>query len=195
MFGKRQNSHDNSQINDIGIMALVIKKIVDLYFYLNDEISGELDLNEKKNIHIDTYAAMMQLQCGLHIKNKTKQNNKIFENNPDTFPINQSPCLTLNALLHFGFCFRFLHFICYFILIVDPRVRNWLFMSNPFPVFGILACYLYFILKWGPEFMRNRKPFNLNKIIIIYNMIQIVACARLVMQVNDIFSPFFKKKE
>lgn len=34
--------------------------------------------------------------------------------------------------------------------------------------------------------MKNRKPFNLNKIIILYNIIQIVACARLVMQVNDI---------
>ncbi|XP_055321854.1 elongation of very long chain fatty acids protein 7-like isoform X1 [Sitodiplosis mosellana] len=84
-------------------MALVIKKIVDYYFYLNDEIS-------------------------------------------------------------------------------DPRVRDMLFMSNPFTMFAILAVYLCFILKWGPEYMKNRKPFNINKIIIVYNIIQIVACARLVAQ-------------
>jgi len=84
-------------------MALVIKKIVDYYFYLNDEIS-------------------------------------------------------------------------------DPRVRDMLFMSSPFAMFGILAIYLLFILKWGPNYMKNREPYNLNKIIIVYNILQIVACARLVVQ-------------
>lgn len=75
-------------------------------------------------------------------------------------------------------------YLCFF---PDPRVRDWLFMANPFPMFGILAVYLYFILKWGPAFMKNRKPFNLNKIIIAYNIIQIVACARLVVQVNPFY--------
>lgn len=56
-------------------------------------------------------------------------------------------------------------------------------MSNPFTMFGILAVYLCFISKWGPEFMKNRKPFNINKLIIVYNIIQIVACAHLVLQV------------
>lgn len=74
-----------------------------------------------------------------------------------------------------------------FVFFPDPRVRDWLFMANPFPMFGILAVYLYFILKWGPAFMKNRKPFNLNKIIIAYNIIQIVACARLVVQVNPFY--------
>lgn len=59
-----------------------------------------------------------------------------------------------------------------------------LFMSNPFSMFIILALYLMFILKWGPQLMENRKPYNLNKIIIAYNIIQIIACARLVSQVS-----------
>lgn len=66
----------------------------------------------------------------------------------------------------------------------DPRVRDMLFMSNPFTMFGILAVYLCFILKWGPQYMKYRKPFNINKLIIAYNIIQIVACARLVIQVS-----------
>lgn len=72
--------------------------------------------------------------------------------------------------------------ICF--IFADPRVRDMLFMSNPFTMFAILTAYLYFILKWGPEYMKNRKPFNINKLIIAYNIIQIVACARLVLQVN-----------
>lgn len=57
-------------------------------------------------------------------------------------------------------------------------------MSNPFMMFGILAAYLYFTLKWGPNFMKNRKPFDLSNILIIYNIIQIIFCARLVLQVK-----------
>lgn len=73
----------------------------------------------------------------------------------------------------------------------DPRVRNMLFMSNPFTIIALLTVYLCFILKWGPNYMKNRKPFNLNKLIIVYNILQIVACARLVIQVNIfIFSCF-----
>lgn len=68
-----------------------------------------------------------------------------------------------------------------------------LFMSNPLTMFGILAVYLFFILKWGPKYMKNRKPFNINKIIIVYNIIQIVACARLVAQVNLIYFFFIFK--
>lgn len=60
-----------------------------------------------------------------------------------------------------------------------------LFMSTPFPMFVILALYLMFILKWGPKFMTNRQPFNLNKVIIVYNVIQIIMCARLVVHVSN----------
>lgn len=84
-----------------------------------------------------------------------------------------------------GFCIATYHILSF----PDPRVRDMLFMSNPFTMLGILAVYLYFILKWGPQYMKNRKPFNLNRIIIAYNIIQIVACARLVVQVNFIY-PF-----
>lgn len=66
----------------------------------------------------------------------------------------------------------------------DPRLRDYLFMSNPFPMFVILGCYLMFVLKWGPKFMKNRKPYDLNRIMIAYNIIQIIACARLVLQAS-----------
>lgn len=71
-----------------------------------------------------------------------------------------------------------------FFYFLDPRLRDCLFMSNPFYMFAILAVYLLFVLKWGPQFMKNRKSFDLNRIMIVYNIIQIIACARLVMQAS-----------
>lgn len=109
-------------------MALVLKKIVNLYFYLNDEVSGEC--------HRWIRAQRLQI----------RQWNDIH--------------------------------------ISDPRVRDFLLMSNPFYIFAILAGYLLFVLKWGPQFMKDRKPYDLNRIMIIYNIIQIIACARLVFQAS-----------
>ncbi|KAJ6637426.1 Elongation of very long chain fatty acids protein [Pseudolycoriella hygida] len=64
----------------------------------------------------------------------------------------------------------------------DPRVKDFLLMSNPFPTIAILTVYLYFILKWGPNYMKDRKPFNLDTLMIVYNVIQIIACCLLLRQ-------------
>ncbi|KAG5864676.1 hypothetical protein JTB14_022824 [Gonioctena quinquepunctata] len=58
----------------------------------------------------------------------------------------------------------------------DKRIDDLglLWMSSPLQPILILAGYLYFVLKWGPEFMKDRKPFDLKNVIIMYNAIQIV---------------------
>ncbi|XP_074036567.1 very long chain fatty acid elongase 7 [Leptinotarsa decemlineata] len=60
--------------------------------------------------------------------------------------------------------------------IADPRpMEMGLFlMSSPFEPGILVGLYLYFVLKLGPELMKNRKPFDLRNVIIIYNAIQIV---------------------
>lgn len=55
-------------------------------------------------------------------------------------------------------------------------------MANPFPMIGIVAVYLLFVFKLGPEFMKNRKPFKLNGLIQVYNIIQVLYCFHLVQQ-------------
>ncbi|XP_026669186.1 elongation of very long chain fatty acids protein 1-like isoform X1 [Ceratina calcarata] len=52
----------------------------------------------------------------------------------------------------------------------DPRVANWWLMGSPFPLLGIISLYLFFVLRLGPLCMKNRKPYNLNKIMICYNI-------------------------
>ena len=41
---------------------------------------------------------------------------------------------------------------------------------------SVFAIYLWIVLKAGPKFMENRKPFNLTQITRLYNIYQIAAC-------------------
>lgn len=52
----------------------------------------------------------------------------------------------------------------------DPRVSDWLFMSNPFGVALISLVYLSFVLYFGPRYMKDRKPYVLTKTMICYNI-------------------------
>jgi len=52
----------------------------------------------------------------------------------------------------------------------DPRVDSWPLMGSPFPTVAIFATYLL-ITKYGPKYMKDREPFNINKwTLIMYNM-------------------------
>ncbi|XP_056630032.1 elongation of very long chain fatty acids protein AAEL008004-like [Diorhabda sublineata] len=62
----------------------------------------------------------------------------------------------------------------------DPRVKQWVFMDNPLPTLAIIAVYLLLVLKILPLYMKNRKPFNLTRIIRLYNIFQVVACILLI---------------
>ncbi|XP_055848566.1 elongation of very long chain fatty acids protein 7 isoform X2 [Episyrphus balteatus] len=56
----------------------------------------------------------------------------------------------------------------------DPRTRDWPLMSSPFPTIAISLTYAYFVKVLGPKLMENRKPFQLRKVLIIYNLIQVL---------------------
>ncbi|XP_075970162.1 very long chain fatty acid elongase 7-like [Anticarsia gemmatalis] len=63
--------------------------------------------------------------------------------------------------------------------IVDQRTKEWMFVAKPYQGIALLAVYLMFVLKWGPKFMKNRQPFNLDKLLIVYNAAQVAACIYL----------------
>lgn len=43
----------------------------------------------------------------------------------------------------------------------------------------LLAAYLYVVLNAGPKFMAHRKPYQIDKIVMMYNLFQVIACAFL----------------
>ncbi|XP_031765778.1 elongation of very long chain fatty acids protein [Galleria mellonella] len=57
----------------------------------------------------------------------------------------------------------------------DPRCKDWLLMSSPWPVMAIIAVYLVIIKLILPMHMRGRKPYDLRVVIMWYNILQIVA--------------------
>ncbi|XP_034186603.2 very long chain fatty acid elongase 1-like [Osmia lignaria lignaria] len=64
----------------------------------------------------------------------------------------------------------------------DPRMCRLPFMQSPITLPAILFSYLYFVLKCGPKFMKDRKPYNLKTFIKWYNIFQIVSNAIIVQQ-------------
>uniref|UniRef100_A0A182UI04 Elongation of very long chain fatty acids protein n=1 Tax=Anopheles melas TaxID=34690 RepID=A0A182UI04_9DIPT len=74
----------------------------------------------------------------------------------------------------------FYHYVNY--EVSDPRVNDWFLMKTPWPGAAILGLYLMFVLKWGPKWMENRKPFQIDTIIKYYNLIQVVLCAFLFIE-------------
>lgn len=64
----------------------------------------------------------------------------------------------------------------------DKRVRDMFLLSNPFKPLGILAVYLFFVLKWGPKFMEKRKPMGLHNVIKCYNLLQVAICSYIAVK-------------
>lgn len=59
-------------------------------------------------------------------------------------------------------------------------------MRTPWPVLSITGAYLIFVTKLGPQLMKNRKPFDLQKVIAMYNLYQMVSNMYLVSMVSMI---------
>ncbi|XP_055914489.1 elongation of very long chain fatty acids protein 7-like [Eupeodes corollae] len=57
----------------------------------------------------------------------------------------------------------------------DPRVQHLpLVGGSPLSVFTIVICYVLFVKKIGPQWMENRKPFDMKFLIQLHNISQIL---------------------
>ncbi|XP_039295932.1 elongation of very long chain fatty acids protein [Nilaparvata lugens] len=64
----------------------------------------------------------------------------------------------------------------------DPRTRHYPLVYTPSP-FIIDAIFLLFTYYLGPKYMRGRQPYRLEKIVIIYNFLQMIFNGYLVVNV------------
>jgi len=82
---------------------------------------------------------------------------------------------------------------------VDETVDSWFLMSSPAPVVSIVLLYLAFVLKIGPNFMKDRKPYDLKKLMVVYNAFQVCfsiwMCRTSIRESNVIASIMSKKCE
>ncbi len=57
-------------------------------------------------------------------------------------------------------------------LTADKRVEGWLMMSGPLPTAMVCLSYVILVKLLGPWFMKNRQPYNLRWLIVVYNLFQ-----------------------
>ncbi|XP_039302135.1 elongation of very long chain fatty acids protein 1-like [Solenopsis invicta] len=55
----------------------------------------------------------------------------------------------------------------------ESRVADLLFVDSAYQIPLITFAYLYFVLVYGPKFMKNKPPYKLKTLIQLYNIIQI----------------------
>lgn len=70
-------------------------------------------------------------------------------------------------------------------LFADPRTKSWPLSGSPTKLLLILGTYLYFCINFGPKYMKDRKPFELKKTLIIYNIVQVILSVVLVVEVSN----------
>ncbi len=64
----------------------------------------------------------------------------------------------------------------------DKRVDGWFMMDSFWPTPMLVAAYVYIVKIWGPRFMKDRKPYNLDTFLIYYNLFQVILSAYLFIQ-------------
>lgn len=69
---------------------------------------------------------------------------------------------------------------------LDPRTKDHFLIGSPIPGICLLVFYNYFVNHLGPRLMEDRKPFKLDRFMIYYNIIQIVSCLYLFVEVRSI---------
>jgi len=70
-------------------------------------------------------------------------------------------------------------------ILIDPRVKDWLWMQSPIPT--VLLCALYLLcVAVGPRVMKNREPFDLRRVLILYNFGLVALSGYIVYQVRVI---------
>lgn len=57
-------------------------------------------------------------------------------------------------------------------------------MDSPLPTVIIVAVYLYLVLVLGPRLMANRKPFQLNAVLVAYNAFQVIFSVVMLWEVR-----------
>nr|CAH7714490.1 unnamed protein product [Callosobruchus chinensis] len=64
----------------------------------------------------------------------------------------------------------------------DPRLKDAWVLGKPMQILAIAGIYLYFVKKLGPQLMENRKPLEIKKIIMVYDLVQVVLNAYVTWQ-------------
>ncbi|XP_065155439.1 very long chain fatty acid elongase 7-like [Atheta coriaria] len=66
----------------------------------------------------------------------------------------------------------------------DPRTADWFLVHSPIPVIFITAMYFFTVKEWLPKFMENRPAYDLRKVLVYYNLLQVVLSGYIVVMAS-----------
>lgn len=66
---------------------------------------------------------------------------------------------------------------------LDWRTNDWPMMSTTAIPILLALIYIIFVKFVGPNYMANKKPYTLRKVLVVYNTGQIMACTYLTIEV------------
>jgi hypothetical protein len=58
--------------------------------------------------------------------------------------------------------------------VLDERSANFFLIANPPIPFAIILIGYILMIKWGPKFMADRRPYDLKNVMKLYNLIQVI---------------------
>lgn len=61
-------------------------------------------------------------------------------------------------------------------------------MGSPFPMLSIIFTYIYFVKVMGPNYMKNKKPYQIEGLIIAYNVLMVILSAFFFFYVSRLCS-------
>ncbi|XP_035913944.1 elongation of very long chain fatty acids protein 4-like [Anopheles stephensi] len=64
----------------------------------------------------------------------------------------------------------------------DKRTAHLPFLHSPLWPLSVLSVYFLLVFYWIPHYMRDRKPYDLRKLMLAYNVFQVVVCYCLIRQ-------------
>lgn len=64
-------------------------------------------------------------------------------------------------------------------------MNDWLLMESPAPTMLMVAVYLYLVVVLGPRLMANRKPFQMNSVLVAYNAVQVIFSIAMLWEVRS----------
>ena len=82
-------------------------------------------------------------------------------------------------IIMFTFFIKFKNYL----FILDPRVNDKFMMSSPLPSAIICTLYVIFVL-FGQTIMKNREPFQIKKILLVYNFSMVTISGYLFYEVS-----------
>ncbi|KAH6927191.1 hypothetical protein HPB50_000823 [Hyalomma asiaticum] len=65
----------------------------------------------------------------------------------------------------------------------DPRTEGWGGIADSKFVLPLLLAYIYFVTIGGPNWMKDRKPFKLKRVVLVYNVFTVLANAYFAVRV------------